>query len=282
MHFGDGWKASGFGSTAIFAVAGVFLQAKIDGAQGGLLANKYEKSKLLSSARACTQVPVTSLNISHAKPSGMALSPWIWGQEKTLHFAEQSSPLLSSCFPWLHPPDHLGTSKPLHPVGLTLTDAAGTAKLVPDAHVALECLCVPSHQPVGHHPKLGGNQPSLGQKRPGPRPPCSSFGARGTAELPFSGATPKRDLPKRFPVELAQFAFPHYPLTPLCSSQPYLSGHLTASPGTPGSVAIPVGQTPPELLGRPGGGSHVRKQFPHAKELVPSRHALLKPHQPSY
>lgn len=54
----------------------------------------------------------------------------------------------------------------------------------------------------------------------------------------------------------------------LCLSQPYLGG-----PDPPAT---------PAPTGRPGGGGRARKQFPHAKELVPSQHALLKPHQPSY
>lgn len=53
----------------------------------------------------------------------------------------------------------------------------------------------PGSGTVVGHPKPAGRWPSLGQKCPGLRPPCSlpsSSGAGDAAELPFSGATPGR------------------------------------------------------------------------------------------
>lgn len=85
--------------------------------------------------------------------------------------------------------------------------------------------------------------------------------------------------PKRCPHKEGTIHLPLPSLAPtmLLTALPQWGPHHPAR--HPGLVAVPAQPAPP---GCPGGGSRVQKQLPHAKELGPSRHALLKPHQPSY
>lgn len=169
-HFGDGQIATGFGSTARFVVAGRFLQAKTDGAQGGLLATAMRNQSScprLEPRRSWSLHPgphdLPEHLLCQAGRDGPKPSTGYRWREKTPLFTEPSSPScaqLSPHSPQLCPPDCLETSKPPCPGGLTLTDTARMAKPVPEAHTALKCLCVPSQQ---HHrvtpSQVGGGPP---------------------------------------------------------------------------------------------------------------------------
>lgn len=58
------------------------------------------------------------------------------------------------------PQNYLGTSKPPNSGGLTLTNAAGIAKPVPEAHRVLRCLCAPSQRHRRVIPSRVGGDPS--------------------------------------------------------------------------------------------------------------------------
>lgn len=144
-------------------------------------------------------------------------------REKTPLFAETSSPSctqLSPCSPRLHTPDHLGTSKPPCPRGAHADRSSQDHQAGARGTRGFEVPACPQPVAPQGHPEPGGRWPSLGQKCPGLRPPCGSpgsFNAGDAAELPFSGAAPKRDLPKGSPVE---FRRPPSPATPCARHSP--------------------------------------------------------------
>lgn len=115
--------------------------------------------------------------------------------------------------------------------------------------------------------RLAGGDPVRAKNRPDPLAQVLQHtGCQGNSDLMFfGGAAQSRNLPKGSRAGSARS---------LC-----LRGSLCRARHSPTSVAPPATPAP---VGCPGGGGRARKQFPHAKELVPSRHALLKPHQPSY
>lgn len=122
---------------------------------------------------------------------------------------------------------------------------------------------------------------------PGPIPLCSSpwllwCRRGGRAGGPPQGGTCLKGLSRAGAIRLA----PPSPTTavPITALPQWPPRRPAGHPGLrrPGLSSNPGWLATPAPPGRPGGGSRVRKQFPHAKELVPSRHALLKPHQPSY
>lgn len=163
--------------------------------------------------------------------------------------------------------------------GFTLTNSARMPKLVPEACMDSKCLYVPSQQ---HNRESPWARSTKVPKTKTTMKLHWLLQCQGCSRASLRGGHPQRDLPKGSPVELMLSNSSCCPLLLQCLSQPYLGGQLVAPLGAPGLAAIPDSWPPPAPPARPGGGSHVRKQFPHAKELVPSRHALLKPHQPSY
>lgn len=125
--------------------------------------------------------------------------------------------------------------------------------------------------------RLAGGDPVRDKKGPDPLAQVLQHtGCQGNGDLMFLGGLPKAGTCLRglAPGQRAHSASAvPVPSVP-CSPRPYLGG-----PGRGGSRGQPATPAP---VGCPGGGGRARKQFPHAKELVPSQHALLKPHQPSY
>lgn len=204
---------------------------------------------------------------------------WLGLGRANTAFGTLSCPCLSIHSPRLHPPNHLGTPKPPNSGGLTLTNAARIAKPMPEAHRVLKCLCAPSQR---HHrviPSRVAGGPSWDRNAqdqdPQVAPPIPSV-------METQQGSPSQGLPpKRYP-----YKGRHHPPSPAIPCHHYAS-HSPTSAGTssprqaPGLGGNPS-RPPPAPPGCPGGGSRVQKQFPHAKELGPSRHALLKPHQPSY
>lgn len=175
-----------------------------------------------------------------------------------------SSPLTPLSF---IPHNHLGTSKPPDSGGLTLTNTAGTAKPVPEAHRLLKCR--------QGHPKPGGSGP-FWDRNAQDQDAQVAPSVLETQQSSLSQGLSQKGL------HIKEGTL-HLPLPSLITamlSQPCLSGSLTThrALGPGGDPSRP----PPAPPGCPGGGSRVQRQFPRAKELGPSRHALLKPHQPSY
>lgn len=154
-------------------------------------------------------------------------------ERKTPLFTEPSSPSCARLSPHSHqlrPTERLGTSKPLRPGGLTLTDAGGMAKLVAEAHAALKCLHVPRQWHRGGSPQASWEVALPGTEMPRSETPvqlAQLLWCWRCSRAPLLGGHPgERDLPKGSLAELALSAFPHYSLLPLCSS------HSPTSVGT--------------------------------------------------
>lgn len=201
--------------------------------------------------------------------------PWLEQGRANAAFGTMSYTRLSTLSLQLHPPQTLGDIQASKFRGAHTDQCSQDSQASARDTQGFEVpVCPQSVVPQGR-PELGGRWSFLGQKCPGLRPPGGSpgsFGDGDTAELPFSGALSNREHKGRHHPPSPVTAVLLTALRPQGASSPCQVPGLGSHPSRP----------PPAPPGCPGAGSCVQKQFPHAKELGPSRHALLKPHQPSY